>query len=73
MKLLLIRHSLTQENTRHCYLGCRTDVPLCTEGIRLAEQRAAVLSVPVPELVLTSPMQRCRETAKILFPDPGLR
>ena len=69
MKLLLIRHSLTQENTRHCYLGCRTDVPLCTEGIRLAEQRAAALSVPVPELVLTSPMQRCRETAKILFPD----
>lgn len=65
MELLLIRHSITAGNLAHRYVG-RTDEPLCPEGRSLANEAAAAL--PEPELVFSSPMLRCRETAEILFP-----
>ena len=70
MQLLLIRHSITAGNLEHRYIGCRTDEPLCEAGIALAQQKSVEFrrSFPVPELVLVSPMQRCRQTAEILFP-----
>ena len=70
MQLLLIRHSITAGNLEHRYIGCRTDEPLCEAGIALAQQKSVEFrrSFPAPELVLVSPMQRCRQTAEILFP-----
>ena len=70
MQLLLIRHSITAGNLEHRYIGCRTDEPLCEAGIALAQQKSVVFrrSFPAPELVLVSPMLRCRQTAEILFP-----
>ena len=70
MQLLLIRHSITAGNLEHRYIGCRTDEPLCEAGIALAQQKSVEFrrSFLAPELVLVSPMQRCRQTAEILFP-----
>lgn len=64
LKILLIRHSMTAGNKLGRYIGSRTDEPLCQEGIRLLAQ----FSYPPAQLVFVSPMCRCRETARILFP-----
>ena len=63
MEILLIRHGKTPGNLRGAYVG-RTDEPLSPEG------REALLSFHYerPELIFSSPMKRCLETAAILFP-----
>lgn len=65
MEIMLIRHSSTEGNRQRRYVG-RTDEGLCPEGIALAREKAKLL--PEPELVYSSPMLRCRQTAEILFP-----
>lgn len=67
IQLMLIRHSLTAGNLENRYIGKRTDVPLCPAGIQLAQEQAALFSDMRPDLVFVSSMQRCRETANILF------
>lgn len=63
--ITLVRHSITAGNLAHQYIG-RTDQPLCPEGIALAERFRE--KMPRIERLYVSPMQRCRETAAILFP-----
>ncbi|MDO5336255.1 MAG: histidine phosphatase family protein [Eubacteriales bacterium] len=63
LKLWLIRHSLTQGNLKKRYIGI-TDEPLCEEGRKLLK----TLSLPCPEMVFASPLRRCVESARILFP-----
>ena len=70
MELLLIRHSITAGNLARRYVG-RTDEGLCPEGERLARESAAGL--PEPELVYSSPMLRCRQTAELLFPGRDIK
>ena len=65
MKWLLIRHGQTRGNLEHRYIGCRTDEPLCQEGIMLLQRR----KYPPAARVFVSPMKRCRETAALLYPD----
>ena len=71
MQIVFIRHSMTAGNLERRYIGCRTDEPLCEAGISLAQQKTAEIrqTFPMPEVVLTSPMRRCVQTAEILFPD----
>ena len=69
MQILFFRHSMTAGNLEHRYLGCKTDEPLCQEGIAFAKQQVKQGSFPLPEQVFVSPMRRCRETASILFPN----
>ena len=69
MQILFFRHSMTAGNFERRYLGCKTDEPLCPEGIAFATQQAKQISFPLPEQVFVSPMRRCRETASILFPN----
>ena len=64
MRFILIRHGKTQGNLEGRYIGCRTDEPLCPQG-RSELQR--IIPPPV-DLVVCSPMLRCRETATILYP-----
>ncbi len=63
MRLYLIRHGMTFGNTLGRYIGT-TDEPLTEEG------RAALgqFTYPDTELLFVSPLLRCRETARILFP-----
>ena len=62
--MILIRHSKTPGNAELRYNG-RTDEPLSSEGIALAEQVGADLNV---ERVYVTPLQRTQQTAATLFP-----
>ena len=64
MKWILIRHGQTQGNREHRYIGCRTDEPLCPEGIAQLQNR----HYPPVSRVFVSPMRRCVETANLLYP-----
>ena len=67
IKIVLIRHGSTRSNQEHRYLG-KQDEALCEEGIlklQLALERAVY---PKTDYVFGSPMRRCVETAKILYP-----
>ncbi len=65
MKIYLIRHGTTEGNLEKRYVGS-TDEPLTREGV--AELKKNRRCYPVPELVITSPLLRCVETASLLFP-----
>lgn len=69
MKYILIRHGRTQGNLEGRYIGCRTDEPLCKQGID--ELRAA--HYPHVERVFVSPMKRCMQTAQLLYPNSPLQ
>ncbi len=67
-KIHLIRHGLTQHNLDGIYSG-RNDVPLCQDGINQLLQMKAEYKYPQADVVFTSPLPRCIETAKLLYPD----
>lgn len=64
MILYFIRHGKTASNFEHRYIG-RTDEPLCQKGIEEIKSR----SYPKAGKLVCSPMKRCIETAKIIYPD----
>lgn len=76
MRLILLRHGLTEANERHLYFGS-TDLPLSERG-REALRRSDRLLPPVQDYY-TSGMNRTEETLHILVGDvphqklPGLR
>ena len=59
--LVLVRHGLTQANADSLLLG-RADRPLTDVG--RAQAAAIARAVGVPGLVVSSPLQRARETAE---------
>lgn len=60
----LIRHGATAGNLEKKYIGS-TDEPLCAAGrAQLARKKA----LPRPDALFVSPMLRCVQTAKILYP-----
>ena len=63
MTVWLLRHGLTAENARRCYLGRRLNPPLSPEG---AQALKSANFAPVK--VYVSPLVRARQTAQILFP-----
>ena len=65
--LYFIRHGATPGNEEHRYIG-RTDEGLSETGKKLLQQKASEM-IMTPDLVLSSPMLRCRQSAQILFPD----
>ena len=62
MRLFIVRHGETAENTRMAYLGLR-DEPLNETGLRQAECAAEALSRIHLELIVTSPLHRASDTA----------
>lgn len=64
MKLIFIRHGKTAGNLEKRYIG-KTDEPLCEEGI--SELKSIVY--PDCDIVVTSPMKRCIQTAKLIYPE----
>ncbi len=58
-----IRHGMTAGNKEKRYVG-RTDEPLCQEGI----EKVRELILPDCDLLISSPMRRCLQTAEILYP-----
>ena len=67
IKLILIRHGVTESNREHRYLG-KTDEPLDEEGIRALHKARNAGYYPEVRYVFSSPMKRCIQTAGILYP-----
>lgn len=67
-KLHLIRHGATDANKEGRYIGGKTDLPLSQEGKREIKNLYEDFLYPRVPLVFSSPMERCIQTAKILFP-----
>ncbi len=67
-KIHLIRHGLTDGNIKGQYIG-RTDLPLIPEGVKELQMLKESIEYPNVPMVYSSPMLRCRQSAKVLFPD----
>lgn len=67
-KIHLVRHGLTDANLNGTYLG-REDVPLNDKGIEELKYLKNKYEYPKVEAVFASPLQRCKQTAVMLFPD----
>ncbi|MCM3713660.1 histidine phosphatase family protein [Halalkalibacter oceani] len=67
----LIRHGLTRYNEESRYLGS-TDLPLSAQG---RQQLTALAALPLGEsdLLVTSDLLRCQETAQLLYPGRRFR
>ena len=63
----LIRHGLTRANVKGEYVGI-TDTPLSEEGICQLQEQAASYTYPGAAVFYTSPLKRCLETCRILYP-----
>lgn len=64
----LIRNALTQENLEGRYLG-HTDAPLCAEGRAQLEELVSSYRYPKVQVVFSSPLRRCLDTAHVIYPD----
>lgn len=64
----LIRHALTQGNIEGRYIG-QTDEPLCKEGLDQLNSMMQDYDYPQPDVVFTSTLKRCVQTAQLLFPN----
>ena len=65
--LIFIRHGETAANKEQRYLG-RTEEALSIEGREKLLQAYRQSHYPEAEMVFISPMRRCRETARLLYP-----
>ena len=66
--LVLIRHGATPANRECRYLG-KTDESLSEEGKNELINNKNMQMYPEISYVFTSPMKRCIETAKLLYPE----
>ncbi len=79
MRIYLIRHGETEWNKESRIQG-REDVPLCREGLEQARRLAGCFRGVRLAAVVTSPLSRARETARLIgesagarvFPEPDL-
>lgn len=69
---ILIRHGETAANKEHRYLG-RTDESLSTEGKEKLLQSCRQERYPSADIVFTSPMKRCKETAQMVYSDVPIK
>lgn len=66
-KIIFIRHGKTQGNAERRYIGA-TDESLCPEGISQLKNN----TYPEAGRIIASPMKRCVETAKIIYPGKNI-
>ncbi|MBE6747443.1 MAG: histidine phosphatase family protein [Ruminococcaceae bacterium] len=67
-KIHLIRHAMTSESQEGKYIG-HTDVPLSEAGVAQLESMKEEYIYPVADVVFSSPLSRCTDTARILYPE----
>lgn len=63
-----IRHGAISPTLKGRYIGA-TDVPLSEEGKTDIRRLAATMDYPYAKVVFTSPLKRCTQTAKLIYPD----
>ncbi len=65
----LIRHALTKENTEGKYIG-QTDIEASKEGLdQIKNLMGENEGYPYADVVISSPLKRCTQTAKLIYPD----
>ena len=64
----LIRHGITEGNLLGQYIGI-TDSPLSQQGIEQLLQKKEAGGYPQAQAYYTSPLSRCVDTLKLLYPD----
>lgn len=64
----ILRHAFTRGNLEGRYIG-QTDESLCREGIEQLKKMKSDYNYPNAQVVFSSSLKRCTETAKILYPD----
>lgn len=64
----LIRHGLTEANMNGQYIGS-TDIELSNEGVNRLNSLKSNFSYPKADKIYSSPLIRCKDTAKILYPE----
>lgn len=64
----LIRNGITAGNVEGKYIG-HIDEPLSTAGQKQIEEMKEEFGYPQVDVVFSSPLQRCTQTAKIIYPD----
>ncbi len=67
-KIYIIRNGLTKGSLEGRYIG-HTDEPLCEEGRKQIIELATTGYFPEVEAVFSSPLKRCTQTAKLIYPD----
>ena len=65
--IYLIRHGLTQGNAEGRYIG-HTDESLSAEGVAQIERMKKDYDYPGTPIIFSSPLKRCIETAKLIYP-----
>ena len=70
MKIVFIRHGMTEGNKEKRYIG-RTDEELCAEGIKnlIDNINSNKNFYPKADIIFSSPMKRCMQTSEIIYPD----
>lgn len=64
----LIRHGAISPTLKGRYIGT-TDVPLSEDGKIDIRRLDATADYPYAKVVFTSPLKRCTQTAKLIYPD----
>ena len=67
-EIYLIRHGLTAGNNEGKYIG-HTDLELSAEGRKEIEELCDTKIYPQTDFVFSSPLKRCLQTAKLIYPD----
>lgn len=67
MRLILIRHGATKSNEEGRYAGGRTEEALTEGGKKQLLEAKAVGKYPSVQVLASSPMKRCIETAKLIY------
>ncbi len=67
IRMTFIRHGATASNREGRYLG-KTDESLSEEGTKALQQYKEAKSYPAADILFSSPVKRCLETAQILYP-----
>ena len=67
-KIHLIRHGLTEGNLKQQYIGS-TDLPLAAVGVSELQRLKEENDYPRVDVVYSSPMLRCKQSAAILYPN----
>ena len=71
MRIIFIRHGKTAGNIEKRYIGSQ-DIPLCDIGITEIKNKVSQNIYPDIDVLVSSPMQRCTQTAKIIYPNKKL-
>lgn len=67
-KIHLIRHGLTEANEQGKYIG-RTDLALTDDSVKELKKIRKSYTYPDASVIYSGPLQRCVQTAQILYPD----